>query len=115
MYFPTATAQSYVTRDPLSDQHTKIIDISKNEESSLFCVLTEGTIAVWKVRVSSRFLHKNEQMTEVAQPAVLLGHITRSKISLEAHGVNQAVLWSPDSQRLVVLVSILLGRIPNFD
>ncbi|KAG8722389.1 hypothetical protein FRC08_002870 [Ceratobasidium sp. 394] len=88
MYFPTATAQSYVTRNPLNDTPTKVIDISANENKTLFCVLTGDTIAVWRVR-----------------PAVLLAHIARSQTSLDAHGLNKTVLWSPDAQRLVVLTN----------
>ncbi|CAE6525588.1 unnamed protein product [Rhizoctonia solani] len=88
MYFPTATAQSHATRDPISGQDNEIIDIARNEVRTLFCLLTEDAIAVWKIR-----------------PAVLLAYITRSKVSLEAHGVNRNALWSPDSQRLVVLTN----------
>ncbi|CEL52309.1 Protein RIC1 homolog OS=Drosophila melanogaster GN=CG9063 PE=1 SV=1 [Rhizoctonia solani AG-1 IB] len=88
MYFPTATAQSHVTRDPLGSQNAHTVDIARNESRSLFCVLTENAIAVWKVR-----------------PAVLLAYITRSKVSLESHGTNRNVLWSSDSQRLVVITN----------
>jgi hypothetical protein len=51
MYFPTATAQSYATRNPLNNGPTAIIDISVNENRTFFCVLTKDTIAVWRVRV----------------------------------------------------------------
>ncbi|KDN49477.1 LOW QUALITY PROTEIN: hypothetical protein RSAG8_02179, partial [Rhizoctonia solani AG-8 WAC10335] len=88
MYFPTSTAQSHATRDPLNGQTTETMDIARNEARTLFCVLTEDAIAIWKIR-----------------PAVLLAYITRSKVSLEAHGANRNVLWSPDSQRLVVLTN----------
>lgn len=107
MYFPTATAQSYTTRNPLNDRPTEIIDISANENRTLFCVLTRDTIAVWRVRVCRLFLNVfAAHIIHITQPAVLLAHISRSQTSLDAHGLNQTVSWAPDAQRLVVLVSI---------
>lgn len=43
----------------------------------------------------------------ILQPTVVLSHLSRSANSIEEHGQNQAVYWSPDASRLVIQVSRL--------
>ena len=42
-----------------------------------------------------------------AKPSVVLAHLLRTPASLDEHGDNMAVDWSPDTSKIVIQVHIL--------
>ncbi|TFK57640.1 RIC1-domain-containing protein [Heliocybe sulcata] len=86
MYFPTSAARQLCTTPALPDLPPELaLSLCPSPHRSLFCSLTKSAISIWRVR-----------------PSVLLAYLARTQASLDEHGENAHVHWSPDGKRIVI-------------
>ncbi|KAI9444961.1 RIC1-domain-containing protein [Lactarius indigo] len=86
MYFPTSIARQFCTAPPLPNAPLEpVLRITPSPHKSLFCALTRGGVAIWRVR-----------------PLAILAYLSRTSTSVQEHGENLSAHWSTDGTRLVI-------------
>ncbi|KAI0706047.1 RIC1-domain-containing protein [Cytidiella melzeri] len=89
MYFPTAAARQLSSAPPLSISHEPVIALVPSPRRTLFCTLTNRSLSVWRQR-----------------PSAVLAHLARTATSVEEHGDNVSMEWSPDSNRIIIQTTL---------
>lgn len=106
MYFLTSAARQLSSVPALPDVPLEdIISLEPSPRKSLFCVLTQHAITVWRVRVRSISTPECMLSESLPQPSTPLAYLARSETSLVEHGDNLAVTWSPDGSRIIIQAS----------
>ncbi|KZT22140.1 RIC1-domain-containing protein [Neolentinus lepideus HHB14362 ss-1] len=86
MYFPTSAARQLCTKPALPDLPPELaLSLCPSPHKSWFCSLTRSGLSIWRVR-----------------PSVLLAYLARTETSLDEHGDNAHVHWSPEGKRIVI-------------
>ncbi|RPD63256.1 RIC1-domain-containing protein [Lentinus tigrinus ALCF2SS1-6] len=85
MYFPTSAARQLSSTPALPLPSELVLSIVPSPRKTLFAAITKSGLSLWRVR-----------------PSAVLSHLSRTPTSVQEHGENLHVQWSPDGQRLVI-------------
>ncbi|KAI0670204.1 RIC1-domain-containing protein [Trametes maxima] len=85
MYFPTSAARQLSSAPALPLPSERVLALAPSPRKTLFATVTKSGLSLWRVR-----------------PSAVLAHLSRTATSLQEHGENLALQWSPDGQRIVV-------------
>ncbi|KAI8995415.1 RIC1-domain-containing protein [Trametes punicea] len=85
MYFPTSAARQLSSAPPLPLPTELVLALAPSPRKTLFATVTKSGLSLWRVR-----------------PSAVLAHLSRTATSLEEHGENINLHWSPDGQRIVI-------------
>ncbi|KAI0359068.1 RIC1-domain-containing protein [Trametes cingulata] len=85
MYFPTSAARQLSSAPALPLPSEPVLALAPSPRKTLFATVTKSGLSLWRVR-----------------PSAVLAHLSRTATSLEEHGENVNLNWSPDGQRIVV-------------
>ncbi|EIW64556.1 RIC1-domain-containing protein [Trametes versicolor FP-101664 SS1] len=85
MYFPTSAARQLSSAPALPLPSELVLALAPSPRKTLFATVTKSGLSLWRVR-----------------PSAVLAHLSRSETSLQEHGENLHLHWSPDGQRIVV-------------
>ncbi|TFK93553.1 RIC1-domain-containing protein [Polyporus arcularius HHB13444] len=85
MYFPTSAARQLSSVPALPLPSELVLSIVPSPRKTLFAAITKSGLSLWRVR-----------------PSAVLAHLSRTSTSLQEHGENLHVQWSPDGQKLVI-------------
>ncbi|KAI0343994.1 RIC1-domain-containing protein [Trametopsis cervina] len=89
MYFPTSVARQLSSAPPLPQPHEQVISLAASPRKTLFGTLTKDSVSVWRQR-----------------PSAVLAHLTRTPASIEEHGLNVSMEWSPDGSKIVIQTTL---------
>ncbi|KAI0724240.1 RIC1-domain-containing protein [Cerioporus squamosus] len=85
MYFPTSAARQLSSVPALPLPSELVLSIVPSPRKTLFAAITKSGLSLWRVR-----------------PSAVLAHLSRTPTSLQEHGENLHIQWSPDGQKLVI-------------
>ncbi|KAI0803143.1 RIC1-domain-containing protein [Irpex lacteus] len=89
MYFPTSTARQLSSAPPIPVPVEQTIALVPSPRKTLFATLTKKSVSVWRQR-----------------PSAVLAHLARTATSVEEHGDNVSMEWSPDGNRIVIQTTL---------
>ncbi|KAI0768593.1 RIC1-domain-containing protein [Trametes elegans] len=85
MYFPTSAARQLSSAPALPLATEPVLALAPSPRKTLFATVSKSGLSLWRVR-----------------PSAVLAHLSRTPSSLEEHGENVQLQWSPDGQRIVI-------------
>ncbi|KAI0374480.1 RIC1-domain-containing protein [Pilatotrama ljubarskyi] len=85
MYFPTSAARQLSSTPALPLPSEPVLALAPSPRKTLFATVTKSGLSLWRVR-----------------PSAALAHLSRTATSVEEHGENVHLHWSPDGQKIVV-------------
>ncbi|TBU47374.1 RIC1-domain-containing protein [Dichomitus squalens] len=85
MYFPTSAARQLSSAPALPLPSELVLSIAPSPRKTLFAAVTKTGLTLWRVR-----------------PSAVIAHLSRTPTSVQEHGENVHLHWSPDGQRIVV-------------
>ncbi|KAJ8501555.1 hypothetical protein ONZ51_g555 [Trametes cubensis] len=85
MYFPTSAARQLSSAPALPLPTELVLALAPSPRKTLFAAVTKSGLSLWRVR-----------------PSAVLAHLSRTATSLQEHGENLHLQWSPDGQRIVI-------------
>ncbi|KAI0639098.1 RIC1-domain-containing protein [Trametes polyzona] len=85
MYFPTSAARQLSSAPALPLPSELVLALAPSPRKTLFATVTRSGLSLWRVR-----------------PSAVLAHLSRTETSLQEHGENLHLHWSPDGQRIVI-------------
>ncbi|KAI0735483.1 RIC1-domain-containing protein [Earliella scabrosa] len=85
MYFPTSSARQLSSVPALPLPSELVLSVVPSPRKTLFAAVTKSGLSLWRVR-----------------PSAVLAHLSRTPTSVQEHGENLHLHWSPDGQRIVI-------------
>ncbi|KAI9066722.1 RIC1-domain-containing protein [Trametes sanguinea] len=85
MYFPTSAARQLSSAPALPLPTELVLALAPSPRKTLFATITKSGLSLWRVR-----------------PSAVLAHLSRTGTSVQEHGENVSLQWSPDGQRIVI-------------
>ncbi|OSD05915.1 RIC1-domain-containing protein [Trametes coccinea BRFM310] len=85
MYFPTSAARQLSSVPALPLPTELVLALAPSPRKTLFATITKSGLSLWRVR-----------------PSAVLAHLSRTATSVQEHGENVNLQWSPDGQRIVI-------------
>ncbi|KAI0762695.1 RIC1-domain-containing protein [Fomes fomentarius] len=85
MYFPTSAARQLSSAPALPLPSELVLSVVPSPRKTLFAAVTKSGLSLWRVR-----------------PSAVLAQLSRTQTSLQEHGENLHLHWSPDGLRIVI-------------
>ncbi|PIL29662.1 hypothetical protein GSI_08299 [Ganoderma sinense ZZ0214-1] len=89
MYFPTSAARQLSSVPALPLPSELVLAIAPSPRKTLFAAVTRTGLSLWRVR-----------------PSAVIAHLSRTSTSVQEHGENLHLHWSPDGTRIVVQTAL---------
>ncbi|CDO70231.1 hypothetical protein BN946_scf184942.g31 [Trametes cinnabarina] len=96
MYFPTSAARQLSSAPALPLPTELVLALAPSPRKTLFATVTKSGLSLWRVRLMRTRLGFREQ------PSAVLAHLSRTATSIQEHGENVSLQWSPDGQKIVI-------------